>query len=165
METFEAKFEALFKKYRSGMLHFALSITHNIDDAEEVVNDIFVNIWEKKTDLREELGTKSYLFRSVKNRCLNKIRANRLPFETMTDDIPVAASLPTGIDQMQFKETRDKLNYYIDQLPPRCKQVFLLSRIHELSHKEIAELMDISSKTVENQIGFALKSLREWMQR
>ncbi|MFM1792525.1 MAG: hypothetical protein RLZZ252_879 [Bacteroidota bacterium] len=161
MESFQDKFEQLFRKYRTGMLHFAISIIGNVEDAEEVVNDIFINIWDKQTELKEELGIKSYLFRSVKNRSLNKIRSNKSPFETMSEEIPLAGSLTTGLDNMQFAETRDKVQYFVDKLPTRCRQVFLLSRVHELSHKEIAELMDISVKTVENQMGFALKFLRD----
>jgi RNA polymerase sigma-70 factor (ECF subfamily) len=161
LESFQDKFEQLFRKYRTGMLHFAISIIGNVEDAEEVVNDIFINIWDKQTELKEELGIKSYLFRSVKNRSLNKIRSNKSPFETMTEEIPLAGSLTTGLDNMQFTETRDKVQCFVDKLPTRCRQVFLLSRVHELSHKEIAELMDISVKTVENQIGFALKFLRD----
>ena len=72
MESFQDKFEQLFRKYRTGMLHFAISIIGNVEDAEEVVNDIFINIWDKQTELKEELGIKSYLFRSVKNRSLNR---------------------------------------------------------------------------------------------
>lgn len=143
------------------MLHFAISITGNVEDAEEVVNDIFISIWDKQTELKEELGIKSYLFRSVKNRSLNKIRSSKTHFETMSEEIPLAGNFTTGLDQIQFKETRDKVQFFVDQLPTRCRQVFLLSRVHDLSHKEIAELMDISVKTVENQIGFALKFLRE----
>lgn len=143
------------------MLHFAISITGNVEDAEEVVNDIFISIWDKQTELKEELGIKSYLFRSVKNRSLNKIRSSKTPFETMSEDIPLAGNLSDGLQQIQFKETKDKVQYFVDQLPTRCRQVFLLSRVHDLSHKEIAELMDISVKTVENQIGFALKFLRD----
>ena len=79
----------------------------------------------------------------------------------MSEEIPLAGSLSTGLDNIQFTETRDKVQYFVDKLPTRCRQVFLLSRVHELSHKEIAELMDISVKTVENQIGFALKFLRD----
>lgn len=161
MESFQEKFEKLFRKYRTGMLHFAISITGNVEDAEEVVNDIFINIWDKQTELKEELGIKSYLFRSVKNRSLNKIRSSKTPFETMSEELPLAGNFTTGLEQIQFNETRDKVQYFVDQLPTRCRQVFLLSRVHELSHKEIAELMDISVKTVENQIGYALKFLRE----
>jgi RNA polymerase sigma-70 factor (ECF subfamily) len=161
LESFQEKFEKLFRKYRTGMLHFAISITGNVEDAEEVVNDIFINIWDKQTELKEELGIKSYLFRSVKNRSLNKIRSSKTPFETMSEELPLAGNFTTGLEQIQFNETRDKVQYFVDQLPTRCRQVFLLSRVHELSHKEIAELMDISVKTVENQIGYALKFLRE----
>ena len=106
-------------------------------------------------------GLKSYLFRSVKNRCLNNIKRQRLPFDEMPDEMPVASKDHGALDQLEAKEMSERITLEIDKLPTKCKQVFLLSRMHEMSYKEIAELMDISPKTVENQIGIALKFLRE----
>ena len=136
---------------------FAMSITRSLPDAEEVVNDVFVGIWERHSEMFSDPGLKSYLFRSVKNRCLNNIKRQRLPF----DEMPVASKDHGALDQLEAKEMSERITLEIDKLPTKCKQVFLLSRMHEMSYKEIAELMDISPKTVENQIGIALKFLRE----
>lgn len=142
-------------------MQFAFSITRNVDDAEEVVNDVFIAIWERHQDLLGIETLKSYLFRAVKNRCLNQIKRNRLPFDEMREEMPIPSKEHTALDHMVARESGSKINDLIDKLPTKCKQVFLFSRVHELSYKEIAELMDISPKTVENQIGLALKFLKE----
>jgi RNA polymerase sigma factor (sigma-70 family) len=89
------------------------------------------------------------------------IKRQRLPFDEMPDEMPVASKDHGALDQLEAKEMSERITLVIDKLPTKCKQVFLLSRMHEMSYKEIAELMDISPKTVENQIGIALKFLRE----
>ena len=142
-------------------MQFAYSITRNVDDAEEVVNYVFIAIWERHQNLLGIDTLKSYLFRAVKNRCLNQIKRNRLPFDDMREEMPVPSKDHNALDHMLAKESGAKINDLIDKLPTKCKQVFLFSRVHELSYKEIAELMDISPKTVENQIGLALKFLKE----
>jgi RNA polymerase sigma-70 factor, ECF subfamily len=142
-------------------MQFAHSITRSTPDAEEVVNDVFIAIWERHQDLLGLETLKSYLFRAVKNRSLNQISRNRLPFDEMREEMPVPSKEFSALDQMEAKESSEKIKALIDKLPTKCKQVFLFSRVHELSYKEIAELMDISPKTVENQIGLALKFLKE----
>lgn len=142
-------------------MQFAYSITRSTPDAEEVVNDVFIAIWERHQDLLGLETLKSYLFRAVKNRSLNQISRNRLPFDEMREEMPVPSKEFSALDQMEAKESSEKITTLIDKLPTKCKQVFLFSRVHELSYKEIAELMDISPKTVENQIGLALKFLKE----
>ena len=142
-------------------MQFAYSITRSPPDAEEVVNDVFIAIWERHQDLLGLETLKSYLFRAVKNRSLNQISRNRLPFDEMREEMPVPSKEFSALDQMEAKESSEKITALIDKLPTKCKQVFLFSRVHELSYKEIAELMDISPKTVENQIGLALKFLKE----
>ena len=84
-----------------------------------------------------------------------------MPFDEMREEMPVPSKEFSALDQMEAKESSEKITALIDKLPTKCKQVFLFSRVHELSYKEIAELMDISPKTVENQIGLALKFLKE----
>ena len=79
----------------------------------------------------------------------------------MPDEMPVPSKEHGALDHLEAKELSERITSVIDKLPTKCKQVFLLSRMHEMSYKEIAELMDISPKTVENQIGIALKFLRE----
>lgn len=161
MTKTQSSFEVIYKQFRPGLLYFALSITRSMPDAEEVVNDVFIGIWERRQEIFAEEGLKSYLFRAVKNRCLNNIKRSRLPFDEMPDNMPVESKDASALQDIEAKEIGLQINGLIDKLPTKCKQVFLLSRMHEMSYKEIAELMDISPKTVENQIGLALKFLKE----
>ncbi len=154
-------FEKVFRQYRPGLLAFARNILNDHEEAEEVVHDIFLSIWDKRADMFSDPGLKSYLFRAVKNRCLNVLRKAKLDFEEMPDQIPEIDGSTLASDLIEAKETEKLLNHLIEQLPKKCKQAFLLSRVDGLSHKEVAEIMDISTKTVENQIGIALKFFKE----
>jgi RNA polymerase sigma-70 factor (ECF subfamily) len=155
------QFHALYTRFRPGLSSFAAAIVRNSEDADEIVNDLFVSIWEKRDALILDDSLKNYLFTAVKNRCLNHIKKARLPFADMPDEFVAVSSSPTADTLMDGKELQNHINRLIEQLPTKCKQVFLLSRIFDLSYKEIAEIMDISTKTVENQIGIALKFLKE----
>lgn len=160
----QEKFEILYRQLQPALVGFARNIIHNASDADEIVNDVFLAVWDKKDQLELNMTLKSYLFTSVKNRCLNHIKKARLQFADMPDEFPVASTDPGILDKLQAAETNQRIQILIDMLPKKCKQVFLLSRLHELSYKEISELMEISPKTVENQIGIALKFLKEGFQ-
>lgn len=158
-------FESLYRQFRPALSNFAKNIVNNYSDADEIVNDVFLAIWDKRDQLELTTGLKNYLFTSVKNRCLNHIKKAKLAFSDMPDELPVASNDPGILERMQAAETNKKVQVLIDALPTKCKQVFLLSRVHELSYKEISDLLEISPKTVENQIGIALKFLKEGMGR
>jgi RNA polymerase sigma-70 factor, ECF subfamily len=156
-------FERFYRRFRPGLVHFASGIVQNADDAEEIVQDMFLAVWNKQEQLVFEDSLKNYMFTGVKNRCLNHIKKARLPFSDMPDDFAAPSLDANVMDKMQARETEGKIQLLIEMLPNKCRQVFLLSRIHELSYKEIAEIMDITPKTVENQIGLALKFLKQGM--
>lgn len=148
-------------RFRPGLSSFASAIVRNTEDADEIVNDVFMSIWEKQELLILDESLKNYLFTSVKNRCLNHIKKARLPFSEMQDEFVAVSPAHTADRQLEGKELQNLITRLIEQLPTKCKQVFLLSRMFDLSYKEIAEIMDISTKTVENQIGIALRFLKE----
>lgn len=153
-------FQALYMRFRPGLSSFASAIVKNAEDADEIVNDVFVSIWEKRDSLILDDSLKNYLFTAVKNRCLNHIKKARLPFSEMPDEFTPASTSHTADHIFEGKELHNRITWLIEQLPTKCKQVFLLSRMFDLSYKEIADIMDISTKTVENQIGIALKFLK-----
>lgn len=154
-------FEELFRKFRPGLIAFATSIIGKSNDAEEIVHDVFIAIWNQNDNRLESAGIKSYLFTSVKNRCLNFIKKAKLDYTDLTEDAPVFDSAVNAHSKLEAKETESKIHALIDMLPTKCKQIFLMSRMYELSYKEIALILDISPKTVENQISIALKFLKE----
>jgi RNA polymerase sigma-70 factor (ECF subfamily) len=159
------QFHALYMRFRPGLSSFASAILKNTEDADEIVNDVFLSVWEKKQLLILDESLKNYLFTAVKNRCLNHIKKARLPFAEMPDEFVAVSPAHAADSILEGKETQNRITQLIEQLPTKCKQVFLLSRMFDLSYKEIAEIMDISTKTVENQIGIALKFLKEGMGR
>jgi RNA polymerase sigma-70 factor, ECF subfamily len=156
-------FESFYKRFRPGLVHFATGIVNNSDDAEEIVQDMFLAIWNKQDQLVIDETLKNYMFTGVKNRCLNHIKKAKLPYADMPDDFAVASMDANVMDKLQARETEGKIQLLIEMLPNKCRQVFIFSRVHELSYKEIANMMDISPKTVENQIGLALKFLKVGM--
>ena len=154
-------FEQLFRKFRPGLVAFATSIIGRSNDAEELVHDVFIAIWNRESNDLDPNGIKSYLFTSVKNRCLNFIKNSKLDVTDINDESPVFDANVNAHTSMVAKESEKRIHLLIDQLPKKCKQVFLMSRIYELSYKEIAEILEITPKTVENQISIALKFLKE----
>ena len=154
-------FEQLFRKFRPGLVAFATSIIGRSNDAEEIVHDVFIAIWNRESNDLDPNGIKSYLFTSVKNRCFNFIKKSKLDVTDINDESPVFDANVNAHNFMVAKESEKRIHLLIDQLPKKCKQVFLMSRIYELSYKEIAEILEITPNTVENQISIALKFLKE----
>jgi RNA polymerase sigma factor (sigma-70 family) len=103
---------------------------------------------------------RAYLYKAVKNKSLNFIQKKKLLTNDVEEEIDLDSSYPSPFEILEFKEAQKILDALIDELPDRCKQIFLLSRKEGMSHKEIAEIMDISTKTIENQIGIAIKIIR-----
>ncbi len=154
-------FEYLFKEHFVYLCNFAQGYVPNIDDAKEIVQDVFVNLWNKRESIDLGKSVKSYLFSSVRNRCLNFIRNNK-KFRSHVLDIDIADyEIPMLEDVSESNELQNKIDIAINKLPEKCKQVFMYSRIEELKYKEIAEKMNISIKTVEGQMSKALRVLRE----
>ena len=130
------------------------------DAAQEIVQDVFINLWQKKDVIDPAKSVKAYLYTSVKNRCLNHIRDNK-KFRSYYLDVELELEIPhEDTDNISESETRDKISAALDKLPERCRQVFELSRFDEMKYKEIAEKLGISVKTVEVQVSKALKILR-----
>jgi len=154
-------FEQLFKEHFVHLCNFAQNYISNLDDAKEIVQDVFINLWNKRDNITSDKSVKSYLFTSVKNRCFNFIRDNK-KFRSSILDIDIADyEVPFENDSYSGPELQIRINDAINKLPEKCQQVFKLSRIEELKYKEIADKLNISVKTVEAQMSKALKVLRE----
>lgn len=162
-ENREAYFEALFHTYYKPLCRFSFRIVHDMDKAEDIVQTCFVNFWQKRESVTIQLSFKAYLFRSVYNRSINEYTRSK---KIINEDISVLNETGGSISDdpillMQAQEMQKKIDKAIAAMPDGCRTVFMLSREDQLSYKEIAEMLQISIKTVENQMGKALRIMRE----
>lgn len=156
--------DELFRRHYVDLCRVALRFVKNEQEAEDIVQNLFVSIWEKRSGTTDEIGAVGpYLRRAVRNRSLNFLRnQKRIP----VDDADIPENTVAGLradDELNQDELRNRINKAIDALPERCRLVFVMSKIEEMSHKEIAEALEISPKTVENQMTRAYRFLREWL--
>lgn len=157
-------FNTLYKEYSGRLYRFALGYLKSKDEAEELVQEVFTIIWEKRKDLKEELSFKSFLFTIAFNIIRKHFRtkayfADYLKAE-MGDNLDMQTSQKITYDSL-YRFITDLVN----QLPARRKEIFIKSRFEGLSIKEIADELKISHKTVENQLTDALKFIRTNLNR
>lgn len=153
----EEAFEILFRLYFEPLVRFCDAYLKDKDLSKGITQQVFIAIWENRKKLPVQ-SPGPYLYKSVKNKCLNHIRhlEARKNFEEFEKHNETSYEL-------EFEEPKDQMiqiQISIDKLSPECKRIFIMSRMHGLSHKEIAEELGIAVKTVKNQIGKALKQLR-----
>ena len=157
----ERIFEEIFRKYYQSLCNYANSILKEMDEAEEVVQNLFLSIWEKRNDLEINISLKSYLYRAVHNHCLNRIKHLKVREEYQQYAVNFYDASYESVSQTVMKnELETKIEEAIRKLPEQCRLIFRMSRFEELKYHEIAEQLELSPKTVENQIGKALKILR-----
>jgi RNA polymerase sigma-70 factor, ECF subfamily len=152
-------FSALFRAHYEPLCYFASRFVGNFDAAEGIVQDVFVRLWEQRQTLEIHTSLKSYLYTAVKNASLNYLKRARVstPLETAMDVSGSDASLPDV--SLESKELLDALDTAINNLPPKCREIFRLAKLDGLSYQEIAELEQISVNTVKTQLQRALKTL------
>ena len=158
-------FKYFFNRYYSDLCNFVHIYLHDQVLAEEIVQDIFVFFWENREKLKINTSVKAFLFSASKFKSLNLLRDTKTkrrivenigktePFQTTEQD-------SSYIDADEFKKI---LDLAIDQLAPKCREIFLLSKRNDLTNNEISAQLGISVKTVENQMTIALKKLREYL--
>ena len=156
----EKAFEKLFHKYYGHLCLFASSILNNDSSAEEIVQDFFVKLWEKRDQLSIESSVKNYFFRSVKNLCLNFIQHNKTKLRYAQKVIADAENNNLFDDGFTEIDLAEKIEESIQSLPEKRREIFRMSREKGLKYREIAEKLNISIKTVETQMGLAIKTLR-----
>ncbi len=158
----EAAFEQVFKTHFKFLHTYALSILKEEATAEEMVQQVFFKLWEKAEQLSISDSLRGYLYRAVHNECLNylkhqKVKSLHQHYLTwrLKDNTDSASKNLAG------KELEERLQQAVNELPGQCRLIFQLSRFEELRYQEIADHLKLSVKTVENQMGKALKLLRQ----
>ncbi len=157
----ETAYEVLFKNYYPRLCHYAFTFLNDKDEAEEVVQSAFMGIWEKRKSLAIQTSVNAYLYRMVRNACLNMIKHTRIKQIHAHHELSKGEPRHDHVTQSLIAtELEQKIYEAINLLPEQCRIVFQLSRFEELKYSEIAVQLEISVKTVENQMGKALKVLR-----
>lgn len=155
-------FEMLFREYYEPLCRHALKFLHDPDDAEEVVQDLFYALWERRFQLHIETSANSYLYTAVHNRCLKVLRHKNVESKFRTDYLASGSGTDAFIDDISTgEEMQQIMERTLDALPETCSRIFRLSRFEGMKYQEIAEKLSISVKTVEANVGKALKLLRK----
>jgi len=157
-------FEQLFKRYYQALCSYATQLLQDHDVAEEIVQDFFVKFWEKRNSITIETSLKNYLFRSVKNLSLNRIKHEKIKIQH-AQHVIAEAEFTDHDDQFLEVDLRKDIEESIAALPEKRREIFRLSREEGLKYREIAEKLNLSVKTVETQMGLAIKSLREKLKK
>lgn len=157
--------EQIYKLYYPKMFSFAKNYVLENEEAENIVQDVFVVLWEKKDEIEVTVSLTTYLFTLVKNRCLNFLRHKLLEEEYNTQlkeelNFKLYSLESFDYSYQSEQELQEIIQRALDNLPERCREVFIKSRIEGLKYKEISEELGISVNTVENQMVTALKKLR-----
>jgi len=154
-------FDMLYEKYSRRLYGFAFMLLKNKEDALDIVQETFLRIWKKRKELAEEKSVKSFLFTISYNLIIDQLR-KRLNDKNYIESLERRFSFTeTSIEnRAEFNLLDNKIHDLINELPPKRKEIFRLSREKGFSNKEIAETLKISVKTVETQISLATKYLR-----
>ncbi len=154
-------YETLFRTWYEVLCQYAFSIFKNLEEAEDVVQQVFYKLWDQRESIEINTSVKSYLYRMVHNDCMNRIKQQKLHSEHNFSYILEKGSRANNIDDsVSMNELQRLIDQAISELPPRCREVFMKSRIEQLSYAQIADQLGISTNTVESQMVKALRSLR-----
>jgi RNA polymerase sigma-70 factor, ECF subfamily len=153
-------FQRVFHKYYEGLCQYAFTILRNMDDSEDVVQSMFIKIWEKRESLIITQTLKGYLFKAVYHQCVNQMdhRAVRMKFQEIS---LVEKSNEVQQPEVFPNELEERVIAAINTLPPQCRTIFMMSRYKEMRYVEIANALNLSVNTIENQMSKALRILRE----
>ena len=154
-------FEMLFKTYYQARCRYATSYLKDPDGAEEIVQAAFIGLWEKRKAITIETSLKSYLYRAIRNTCLNELKHEQVKQKHLASESLKGETQSAPADHLAIHvELEEKIRAAIQTLPEQCRLIFTMSRFEELKYQEIADQLNLSVKTVENQMGKALKIMR-----
>jgi RNA polymerase sigma-70 factor (ECF subfamily) len=163
-EGSEMAFERFFKTYFKSLHAYAFVMLQDEIMAEEIVQQVFYKIWEKKEQFRVHTSVKAFLYKAVYNECLNYLKHQK--HKTAHQNYVIYAnrnqvSDETAAMRVELNDLETRLKKAMNELPEQCRTIFYMSRFDELKYREIAQQLDLSIKTVEAQMGKALKVLRK----
>lgn len=163
----EAAFRVIYNNYSSKLYYFVLEFIPLKDVAENIIQDTFVTLWNRRKELKDNTNLASYLFTGAKNNALYRLRDKKYRQKLFSDTTDVS-ELNLNVDVLAtadtsafaFQEIEQIIQKTLSSLPPQCRKVFELSRFREMKNKEIAEELNISVRTVEGHISKGIKAFR-----
>ncbi len=156
-------FEQLFKRYYDPLMHFAYRYVRDKQIAEDIIQDIFVYLWNKRDKLDFGINIKTYLYSAVKNRSLKYLKRKSVEIKYRPLEIILAKDADNPESIMINDELKEALTSAINELPDKRREIFCMNRFDHLTYTQIASILNISIKTVETQMARALKFLRIYL--
>lgn len=157
----EAAFDTVFRAHYADLVRMAESVVRERALAEEIAQDVMLEVWRRREPIRLEQGFRAYLLRATRNRALNHIRHERIVQREQLAAAVESPTAPPADEDMLGGELRDAIERAMAALPGNCREVFQMSRTQNLRYTEIAEVLGVSVKTVEKRMGQALAELRK----
>ena len=154
------EFEKLFRAHYAALVTFAAGMVGSADAAEDLVQEVFIAIWRRRAEMPPDAVARAYLYKAVRHRSLNALRHDRIARES-ADSIERSFIVASAEDDLIHDEAESAVRAAISRLPERARLMFTLSRDEGLTYAEIARVTGVSVKTVETQMGRALRALRE----
>lgn len=155
----EIALELIYKKYWKSLLASAYNILLDEQCCEDIVQEIFIKLWNNREKIEIKVSLKAYLSASVRYEVYRQIRQGSVR-EDIFDQLQDRLQTPSETQSIEYKELLGQIDSVVNALPEKCRKVYKLSREDQLSHKEIASQLQISPKTVENHLNKALRHLR-----
>jgi len=160
-EYSDLDFEKLFKSHNHELCNLAFNLVRDKDAAKDIVQEVFLKLWNNRNTLNFGEQIKHYLFKATAHTAMNYIRFNKKIVRLEDDSILLTIVAAPSHHEMAYQELELKVREAIDKLPAKCKTIYILSRQEGLKYQEIADTLELSVKTVENQMGIALSKLRD----
>lgn len=154
-------FGNLFRQHHKSLCDLAYNIVSDTDAAKDIVQEVFLKLWNNRHQLNFGEQIRHYLFKATAHTAYNYLRSAK-KISPLQDYIGLEKlSMTNGTEGVEYQELEIRVREAIDHLPPKCKAIYILSRHEGLKHQEIADTLGLSVKTVENQMGIALEKLRQ----
>ena len=162
-------FDAFYKRWYHGAIRFALEYIRDESEAENIVQEVFVNIFERRKALSKDINLTFYLFSAIKNRCINylgnRLRKRSVKFSgneaAIMDRLSLNALEELDVNSAWEESFDRRLSEALETLPPRCRQIFVMSKIEGKKQVDIARQLGLSINTIESQMKIAYQKLRE----
>ena len=169
----EKAFRMIMNQWYSRLYNFANGYLNNSENTREVLQDVFLRLWDHRSKLADDTVLNAYLFTLTRNRCVDLLRRERLMMQFRTDKQEEYRQLTENfnalsdpiLDDIFATEMQTEINQAVNRLPEQCRKVFILSRTNGLKNKEISESLELSEKTVESHLTKALKTIRQALEK